>query len=247
MAVNTEAGLLSDVTANDLITRAYRILGDTAYGETLTAAQADIGLEALNSMLESFSIERLMIYEVRQEALTWPANTTSRTIGSGADFDTHRPDRIEMGTYFQDANAISYPVDVLQNRAVYDAISDKTVTSSYPDKLLFIPSVTWGTLYVYPVPNQALTLYLNTWQPLQVFNTLTEVHAMPAGYRRMVAFNLAKELESETGLPLPMGALKIANESRMAIKRNNSVPTCSSTETIYALAGGKRADIVAGQ
>lgn len=247
MAVNTENGTLPSITANDLITRAYRILGDISESETITAHQANIGLEALNTMLDSFSIERLMIYEVRQESLTWPASTSSRTIGSGADFDTHRPDRIEGGTYFQDSNSIAYPVDIIRNRAVYDGIYDKTVTSSYPELMFYEPSSTWGTLYVYPVPDQSLTLKLNTWQPLQVFDNLTEAHILPAGYRRMIPYNLAVELEAETGLPVPPNAMRIAMQSKKAIKANNNLPILSQTETAYVLNGRGRSDIVAGK
>ena len=247
MPIILETGALASVTAEDLITRAYRILGDLGEGETLTSGQASTGLTALNDMLDSFSIDRTSIYEVRQEALTWPASTTSRTIGDGGDFDTHRPDRVEIGTYFQDANNISYTPEIIRNREIYDQIEDKTVTSSYPDLLFYNPSVTLGTLYVYPVPNQALTLYLNQWQPLQVFDSLSEVHTLPSGYRRMIAFNLAKELEAEVGLPLPMKALQIANESLRLVKRNNNLPIISQTDTFYTLHGRGKSDIVQGR
>lgn len=247
MAVVTETGALPSTTANDIIKRAYRILGDLGTGEAMTASQAADGLEALNAMLDSFSIDRLFIYEVRQDSLTWPANTTSRTIGDGGDFDIHRPVRVENGTYFQDSNSIAYPVDIVRNREVYDRIEDKTVKSSYPEILFYEPSVTWATMYVYPVPNQELTLYINQWQPLQVFDTLTEAHVLPPGYRRMLAYNLAKELEAETGLPLIPSALMIANESRAKVKRSNNLPTLSQTETAYVLNGRGRSDIVAGR
>ena len=247
MPVILETGALATATANDIIKRAYRILGDLGTGEALTASQADDGLEALNAMVDSFSIERLMIYHVRQESLTWPANTTSRTIGSGGDFDTHRPDRIENGTYFEDSNSIAYAVDVIRNRAVYDNIYDKTVTSSYPEILFYDPSMTLGTLYVYPVPSGSLTLRLNSWQPLQVFDSLTEALTLPPGYRRMLAYNLAKELEAETGLILSMGAHQIANKSKAIVKRNNDLPLLSQTESAYVLHGRGRSDIVAGK
>jgi len=247
MPIILETGALPDVTADDIITRAYRILGDLGSGEALTASQANDGLEALNAMLDSFSIERLMIYQVRQESLTWPANTTSRTIGSGGDFDTHRPDRIETGTYFQDSNNIAYGVKVVRNREVYDNIYDKTVTSSYPNMLFYDSSVTLATMYVYPVPNQELTLKLNSWQPLTVFDSLAEVHNLPPGYRRMLQYNLAKELEAESGLVLSMGAHRIANQSKAIVKRHNDLPLLSTTETAYALHGRGRSDIVAGK
>lgn len=247
MPIILETGALPDVTASDIITRAYRILGDLGTGETLTASQADDGLEALNAMLDSFSIERLMIYQVRQESFTWPASTVSRTIGSGGDFDTHRPDRIENGTYFQDSNNIAYPVDVVRNRAVYDGVYDKTITSSYPEMLFYDPSVTLATMYVYPIPASSLTLKLNSWQPLTVFDTLTEVYNLPPGYRRMMAYNLAKELEAEVGLTLSIGAHRIANQSKSVVKKHNDLPIFSTTDVSHALHGRGRSDIVAGK
>lgn len=246
MAVETENGTLVTSTAEKMITRAYRLLGDISKTESLTSDQADVGLEALNAMLDSHSIQRLNIYEVRQESLTWPSNTTSRTIGSGADFDTHRPDRIEQGTYFQDSNNIAYQVEIVRNRATYDAIYDKTVTSTYPEMLMYVPSTTWGTLYVYPVPTASITLKLNTWQPLQIF-TLTEALILPAGYRRMLVYNLAVELEAEAQLPVPASVVKIAIDSLKAVKASNNLPIFSQTETSFALYGRGRADIVAGK
>jgi hypothetical protein len=198
-------------------------------------------------MLDSFSIEGLMIYEMVQSELTWPASTVSRTIGAGGDFDIYRPNRIGDGTYFKDSNNISYDVDVVRKREVYDNICDKTVQSSYPEILFYNTSYPLGILYVYPVPNQSLTLHLNQWNPLQVFETLTEVHQMPPGYKRMLAYNLAVELEAEVGLPCPVSAQRIAASSKRKVKSNNNLPIYSSTETAYVINGRGKSDIVAGK
>lgn len=247
MAVNTETGTLPTITANDIIERAYRILGDTTAGESLTADQADIGLDALNSMLDAWAIEKLMIFQIRQDTHTWPASTTSQTIGVGADFDTRRPVRVEQGTYFKDSQNIAYHPDVIRNRETYDRVIDKTVTSSYPELIFYEPSMTWGTLYVFPIPAVSLTLYLNQWQPLQIFDSLTEAFALPPGYWRTLTFNLAVELESETGLSVPTAAARIAATSKKSVKRANSLPIYSYTETGYVLSSRGRSDIVAGE
>lgn len=242
-----ETGTVPVTTAQAMIKRAYGILGDTAPGESLTASQAEIGLEALNAMLDSFSIEKLMIYEMAQITHTWPANTTSQTIGDGGDIDTRRPDRIVDGSYFEDSNNITYPVIATRNREVYDEIDDKTVESSYPHILFYETSYPLGTLYAYPVPNQSLTLHLNLWNPLQIFETLTEQHALPPGYRRMIVYNLAVELEAETGLPCPANAQRIAITSKRAVQRNNNVPLYSKTDVYNVINGRGKSDIVAGR
>ena len=242
-----ETGTVPTTTAQAMIRRAFSILGDIADNEDLTSAQASKGLNALNAMLDSYSVMKGMIYEIAQTAHTWPASTTSRTIGASGDLDTRRPDRIEDGTYFLDANNIAYPVNVVRNREVYDTIYDKTVTSSDPEILFYDPAYPLGTLYVYPVPTVALTLYLNQWNPIQVFETLAEVVALPPGYQRMIEFNLAVELEAETGLPCPDGARRIAMSSMKVIKRQNNTPLFAMTDAYYALAGQGKSDIVAGR
>jgi hypothetical protein len=248
MSVIVESGALpSTVTASDIIKRAYRILGDLELNEALNTSQATIGLDALNAMLDSFSLEKLLVYHVRQESFAWTALSVSNTIGPSGDFDTHRPIRVEQGTYFIDNNNIAYHPKIVRNRETYDRIIDKTVQSTYPDMLFYDPSVTIGTLYVYPIPNVNLTLKINQWQPLQIFDTLTEVFVLPHGYWRMLCFNLAVELEAETGLPVPPGARQIASTSKMAIKRANSLPIYASTEIPFVLHARGRSDIVAGE
>jgi len=235
------------VTANDIIERAYRLLGDLGTGESMTAHQAADGLNALNGMLDLFSVEPLMIYVLRQEALSWTINTASMTIGSGADLDTNRPVKIEKGTYFKDASGYDYPVDIIRSREAYDGNIDKTVASSYPELLYYQPTVTWGTIYLYPVPNQALTLYLNSWEPLQYFDTLSEAISLPPGYRTMIEYNLAVFLEAETGLVLPPGARMIADNAKSAIKRHNNSPIYSKTDCDAVLNSYGSNDIEAGE
>lgn len=246
MAIDVETGSLATYTAQDIIKRAYKVLGDIDYSESLTAEQANDGLEALNTLFDSYSIDRSAIYQIRQESFTWPASTTSRTIGPAGDFVTRRPTKIEAGTYFTDSNAITYPVVIIRDRSTYDGIDDKTVSTSYPSHIFLDTSVAESTLYVYPVPVAELTLYLNVWQPLQVFDSLTEALVMPAGYRRFAVYNLAKELSPEVGLPLPQLAVQIAVESLEMIKRANYRPVYSSTETAYALDKNTHSDIVSG-
>lgn len=242
-----EQAVQTTITALDFITRALGILGDIAEGESPTAYQASVGLEGLNAMLDSNSIQRSMIFQIRQESFTWPSATVSRTIGPSGDFNTHRPDMIANGTHFKDSNNITYICDVIRNREVYDKIEDKTTSSSYPEMIFYEPAHPLGTIFVYPIPAGSLTFNINTWQPLQVFDTLTEALALPPGYRRMIPYNLALELEAEIGLPVPPEARKIARESKRVVKNLNNLPIVSTTENYYVLRGGRRSDIVAGR
>jgi len=91
-----------------------------------------------------------------------------------------------------------------------------------------------------------MTLYLNQTQPLQVFDTLTEAVTLPQGYKRMLEYNLAIDLESIVGLPLSPKAERIAGQSKASVKRANHLPIFSTTDTFHVLNGGQKGDIYAG-
>src|SRR5712675_1315281 len=92
------------ISALDLITTAAQLLGAIGQGEALTADEATAGLRRLNSMLDAWSIDKLMIYNMQQESFTWAANTTSRTIGSGGAFDATRPIKLSKTSFFRDTS-----------------------------------------------------------------------------------------------------------------------------------------------
>lgn len=163
------------------------------------AQEAADGLYALNSMLDAWGIERLMVYQIQQTTHTWPANTSSRTIGSGGNFNTTRPTKVVEGTFFRDSNGYDYPVTVTHDRAVYDSISLKTSNSTYPDLLFFDAAHPLMILYVYPVPSGSLTLHLNTWKQLQNFAALTTDLSLPPGYQAAIEHNLAVWMAPEFG------------------------------------------------
>src|SRR3990167_2508153 len=108
-------------TALGIIPRSMRLAGAIGKGETADADEAADGLVALNAMLDSWQIDRLLVYQIVQVSNTWPAATTSRTIGSGGNFTQQRPVRIDSA-FVVDSNSQWYSVEVLRSREEYDAI-----------------------------------------------------------------------------------------------------------------------------
>ena len=209
-------------TAQGLINRAMRLSGVIGKGETPDADESADGLTALNAMLDSWQLERLLVYQIVQGSYTWSANTTSRTIGSGGNFNAQRPVRIESA-YFRDSNNNDYPLTVLQDRTEYDAITIKSTTSTIPQWLFYDPAYPLGVLYAYPISTVQWTLKLNTWQTLQSFTALTTELALPPGYERAIAYNLAMEIAPEFGAGAKMDPQVplIAVQSKAAIKTIN--------------------------
>jgi len=233
-------------TANDLIEAAALKLGAKQSGEALTADEANDSLSILNSMLEYWSIKKLLVYQIQQETFTWTGNATSQTIGSGGDFATTRPIRIEEGTFFRDSNNIDVPVDILRSRAAYDSLPSKSDTTTFPGKLFYDPAYPLGVLYVYPVPSTSMTLKLNSTQQIQNFSGLTTDMSLPPGFQWAIENNLAVALEPVFQVPAPASVIREADNSLSALKRMNSRPIFAAIEAAYVLNARGRSDIEAG-
>ena len=213
------------VTALTMIKRAMRIMRVASADQEPTAGEAADGLYALNAMMDSWSIERLMVYQVAQSEYSWPSSTRSRTIGSGGDFNTTRPTKVaEMGNFFRDLGTnIDYPLFWLGDRSAYDLILLKTTTSTYPQWIFVDTGYPLMTLYVWPVPTMTLQLHLNHWKPLQNFATLNAAISMPPGYQAAIEFNLADWWRGEFGSAAQMTAedVKRAAVLKQAIRGLN--------------------------
>lgn len=232
-------------TALDLIKTAAMKLGAVETGESLTAEEANDGLNVLNSMLDGLSIERKYIYQIQQESFAWAGAATSKTIGSLGDFNTTRPERIEDSTFFRDSNNNDYPVMVTENREVYDRLTVKSTSSTYPQILFYDKAYPLGVLYVYPVHSSALTLKLNSWKVLQNFTSLTTSLSLPKGYQWMIENNLAIALEPVFQMKAPDSVMRAANKSLAALSRHNSPSLIAGTEAAYVIGSGSQYDIYA--
>lgn len=216
------------VAASTLIDRAMRLISQISPGVTPTTDEYTTGLEALNVMLDSWRNEKLMCYAMQDENFTLVAGQQSYTVGSGGDFNTNRPVRIEQA-YVVDNAGVSYDVTILTPQE-YAAIGLKTSQATYPTYLYYAPDLQTGHIWVYPVPSAAYAMHCLTWTPMQAFATKDETAYFAPGWRRALAYNLAIELAPEYEKdPSPL-VMKIANESKAWVKRVNHVPIKMYTE-----------------
>lgn len=210
-------------TAGDLINGALRLIGQLAEGESPSSETSADALFALNQMLDAWSIDDLIVYTFSAQTFTWPAATSSRTIGpSGADFTGSRPIRLNDATYFKDTAAdIAIPVQII-NREEYNSIGSKSASSTYPQFISMLPDSPTATLVVWPVPAGSLQLRLHSMAELSQPAVLATDLEFPPGYLRAFRFNLACELAPEFGKEPPTWVAKIAMNSKADIERINA-------------------------
>lgn len=227
-------------SALDVVKRSMRLIRVLGAGEEPTDSEAQDGLTAMNSMLDAWAVEKLMVYQTRQENFTWPGATVSRTIGATGNFATTRPIEIEGGfTRDSGSNDISFRVI---SREAYDSLPGKSSAASSPEYLFYDPGYALGTIYLYGVPSSSLTLFINSRLQFTQAASLSATVAFPPGYKRAIEYNLATEYAAEFNQPIPPDVARIAVESKRAIKGLNQRVMISQIE----FAGGRRASILNG-
>jgi hypothetical protein len=204
-------------TARAMILRALRMNGEKSRGGTLTTAEESEHLADLNSMLESWSTNRLFVYQIVEEQFNLVVNQSSYTIGSSGNFNTTRPVKIE-DTCFINYQSTKFPVSV---------VDDSTFTgfqtvglSDRPRNLYYDISVPLGTIKFDYKADSTYEFHLKSWKQLQTFATIDTDVTFPIGYRRAIESNYA--IESAPGFkPVQAEVIKIAKESIATIQRLN--------------------------
>jgi hypothetical protein len=225
-------------TAQTLINRALRIIGVIGAGQTPAAEDSADALVALNSLIESQSINGATIFDTPLRSITLVNGQASYTIGTNGtpDLTATRPMEI-VGAYVRQ-NSSDYPV-VLIDEATYDSYTTKTTTtSSLPDRLWYDKTVPNGTIYLWPVPSAANTLYIRCQEVFTSFAALSTAVTLPPGYERWLVWALARELGPEYGKPLTSDQEMLYREAEANVKRQNLRTVRGSTAEV-AMGGGR--------
>ena len=206
------------VTALALIKRAMRLLGVYSKGEAPDADEAQDGLSALNSLLDSLSNDSLQVFARSVDAIALSAGTASVTVGPSGGTVTDRPVQVLDESYLQIGD-VSHPLDLL-TLDEWNAIGIKTL-AGLPRALYVQPDMPDITVHIWPQPSEAATLHLWSRKQLASFPSLTTQMQLPPGYERMLAFLLAIDLAPDFQVEPPAAVVRGAASARRSIKRTN--------------------------
>lgn len=181
-------------TGTTIIDDALRALGAIAEGTSHSTDQGTYGLSVLNRLIDQMNTKRLFIYQVDEADHTWPAATASRTIGpTTGDFDTTRPQRI-VTAKVRWTNGDDWPLQVTEDRRVWEGVWDKDQTGSPPTLLFYDNAWPVATLYAWPIDPAGWTLRLSTWKLLSAIATVGTTVDLPPAYEDFLVWELARRL-----------------------------------------------------
>jgi hypothetical protein len=209
-------------TASSMVFASLVLNGEKEIGGTISADEKTFYLDRLNSMLESWQLERLLCTQVVQESFSLSVSTGSYTIGSNGVFSTERPTRLVDPCFIRDTNSIDTPLKLIPVDS-YGSIDNKSQNIGYPRFLYYdhgFSATSTATIQLYPVPQANLTLFINSIKPLQNFSTISHPALLPPGYQRTIEYNFAIEIAGGFTSVAPEVA-RIAMESKKAIKVQN--------------------------
>jgi hypothetical protein len=206
---------------SSLLSSSLRKIGALSSGETIEPTRQTEALTALQTMLRSWGALSLKVFASVKESKVLTAGKGLYTWGLGGDISTARPNQV-LGAYILSGDT-SYPVDLITEGG-YRNISVKG-TSSRPDSLYFYPSFPLATLYLYPVPDAAETLWLDSFKPFTEtgsFGLTTDTLVFPSYYEEPILYNLSIRLAPEYGKAVSAEVAAIAKSSLSDLTVRNS-------------------------
>lgn len=207
-------------TALEIIDRAYSLLGFKAAGEALSADDAAYGLDALNTVLDSWNTQRLFAFTLSEVIAT--VSGLPIPIGPGLAISTPRPVTMENGSFAR-IMGLDYPITWLTLEQ-YQAIPIKDLSTSIPQYGFYDGNHPTGSIYLWPYQKTPTELHLMVRSQLAYFSDLSTDVPLAQGYKAALQYTLAEELAPGVR-EAPMLLLKKAAMYRRAIRITNvSVP-----------------------
>jgi hypothetical protein len=211
-----------------LLSSSARLIGVLAEGESLSAQGANDALNSLNDLLDSWSNEGLIAFPLLREtfALATVGLQQTYTWGTGANLNSAWPMRVRKALIQLTGTSppIELPMQML-NADEYAAVVLKTLQSNFPLYCYIDDAYPARNVNVWPVPTDSTnSLGFYSTKPLITIATLGQVLSVPPGYLRAIRYALAIELAPEYGKTAPQEVIAIAEQSKAAIKRNNTKP-----------------------
>jgi hypothetical protein len=203
--------------AQAIIERAYALIGVKALGEPLDGDTLQYGLDALNSLIDSWQAESLFIPYTTEFSQTVTGSPI--TIGAGQTLNTPRPKFIRDTSFVRFSNT-DYPLAWL-DQSDFNQITNKSISSTYPLYGYYDGKYPTANIYLYPTASST-DLHLIFDAVLPAFADYTTDVNIDTGWLRALQYSLAEELAPGL-IDISPQLAKSAASARRVIRTNNAV------------------------
>jgi hypothetical protein len=239
----------------DIIVDALIEIGMLSPGEeaNLEAEVAQWAFRKFNYLTDIFAAKRAYVYSYSFSLYTLVPALSPHTIGpSGtATFDTSpqpRPVKIESAAQIlnNSSQRVDLPINI-RDAAWWAANQTKEIDTNVVTDLFYDPTNPDGSLYFWPVPNEASQVRLQLWQTVSQFSSIQDPIGGPGGpgtlpqaYRAALMLTLAETLLPGAKREAHPSLTRSALEARTALLgNNNKSPRISTQDSGMPRSGGR--------
>jgi hypothetical protein len=198
-------------TAANIILTAFQKIG--VYSPTV--AQQTSALASLNNMISSWGAE-LRNHKLSREYKALTAGTAEYTVGSGGDWDTTRPVKLESA-YLRDSNNYDWPLEII-NAKQYNSHYCKSLEGR-PERIYFVPEYPLAKIIFDYEPDTTYTVYCDFIRSLSEFTATTDTVSLPNEYKEALVYNLSVSLGEDWEKQVSKSVQDRAKETKLVIDR----------------------------
>lgn len=217
----------SPTTALTLIEDALGLTNAVGTDQTLTADEVSDCLRVFNDVLEDWSTQSLAVYGQADQTFNTVASQATYTIGTGGNWNTVRPVRINEPAYAT-VSGVTFPYCSI-SPAEYNLISFKTQAgggTDDPQYYLYVNEYPLGVITLWPVPNAIIPITWSIDRVLTAVSSAATSISFPPGYAKAFKYTMGVELAPVFGKTISQfpDVVSIQKQTLGNIKRANQQP-----------------------
>lgn len=201
--MTTSGSTVFNITRDQLIAGALRMVGAVAQGESPTATQISEAAEALNMMVKAWEVDGMPLWGLTEYVMTLSA-TNKYTLGIGKTIAIPKPLKVIQAWIRETSSNIDIPIRIISKHE-YNTLGNKSVTGT-PVQLYYNPQLDYGDLYVFPTPDStvasAYKVHIVYQRPFEDFVATGDNPDFPQEWLDALKYGLAARLAPEYGVPL---------------------------------------------
>jgi len=251
-------------TLSDIITDALEITGIKDPNDTLESVWESIGLRRANSILDGWNVDKLRGYSISELEFNLISGNKQYAIGPATSLGTNieiigeallvygeivfidapiifdtgedpRPVKI-TNCYTVDDSGLKQFVRIVDYKTFHSIDSIETSGSS-PSYMWYNPRSPLGEINFYPTPSVNSTIHFDAYFGFDLYSTVGDTVSFPQGYTKLFTYQLAMELCTHIGKPIPSDVRRIYNEVENNVEAINFNMWMPSTKIMSTSTG----------
>ena len=200
--MTTSNSTVFNVTRDQIINGALRILGVLSTGQTADVGQITEAAEALNIFVKALEAEGMPQWGISTYAIPLTAAANTYQIGIGKTINISKPLKVIQAWNHDSTSNIDIPMRLL-TRQEYSMLGNKT-SSGNPIQYYYEPRINYGVLSVFPTPSSTEatnnTIYITYQRTFEDFLAAGDTPDFPQEWLETLKYGLAVRLASEYGI-----------------------------------------------